>query len=376
MIPRMLKLPGQSFFLFGPRGTGKSSWVKSTLKGALYFDLLDHPTYLELAAGPERLESLIPSGHQQWVVLDEVQKVPALLDAVHRLIENRRVKFVLTGSSARSLKRKGVNLLAGRALTKFMHPLTAAELGESFDLKRALKFGGLPLAVLGKASAEFLASYVVTYLKEEVQQEGLTRNVGGFSKFLEVAAFSQASVLNVAEVARECAVDRKTAENYFQILEDLLLAERVPVFTRRARRDLVTHAKFYYFDVGVFRTLRRAGPLDRPEEVDGAALETLVYQELRALNDYAGLGYRIHFWRTRGGHEVDFVLYGERGLQAIEVKRSSRIRGEDLAGLKAFKRDYPEAKCYLLYGGERRREDDGIVWLPLIDTLPKLGEFL
>lgn len=375
----MLKPPRSgSFFLFGPRGTGKTSWVRSeaALAKAIYIDLLESELYTQLLASPQRLAALIPKAHRGFVIIDEVQKVPALLDEVHRLIESRRLRFVLTGSSARKLRRGGVNLLAGRARTMHMFPLTAAELGNALDLRRALSYGFLPTVWVESDPATYLKSYVATYLREEVLQEGLTRDLAAFSRFLEAASFSQGSTLNISEVARDCAVNRKMVEGYFNVLEDLLLAYRLPVFTKRARRETAAHPKFFLFDAGVYRAIRPAGPLDRPEEIDGAALETLVLQELRALNSYGDLGYDIYYWRTRAGLEVDFVLYGKRGIRAFEVKRSGRLRPEDLRGPKALLADYPMAKVYLLYGGKRSLNEDGIEVLPIEEVLGSLGSLL
>lgn len=379
MFPRILRPPKKSFFLFGPRGTGKSSWVREQLPGALYFDLLESDLYLDLLASPQRLESRIPPSFRGWVVLDEVQRIPAILDEVHRLIEKKRLRFALTGSSARKLRGKGVNLLAGRALTLAMHPLTRGELGESFDLRRSLDLGNLPTVHVEpdpKQARAFLRSYVATYLREEVQQEGLTRNLAAFSRFLEAASFSQAATLNISAVARDCHVERKVVEDYFTILEDLLLATRVPVFARRAKRALTTHPKLYLFDVGVYRTLRPRGPLDTASEIDGAALETLVFQEIRAINDYLELGYGMYHWRTNAGLEVDIVLYGERGLRAYEIKRGSRIRAEDKKGLEAFLDDYPMAQASIVYGGSRRYQEGRVAVIPIDELLRELPSSL
>lgn len=286
-------------------------------------------------------------------MIDEVQRVPELLHEVHRLIEHRHLRFAITGSSARKLKHGEVNLLAGRALTSFMLPLTVQELGSDFSMAHALRYGHLPSTFREQDPERYLESYVTTYLREEIQQEGLARNLGAFSRFLEVASFSQAQLLNISAVARECAVHRKVAENYFSILEDLLIAVRIPVFTKKARRRMVAHQKFFLFDAGVFRALRPRGPLDAPEDIDGAALETLVFQEVRAMNEYHRLGYTIFFWRTASGHEVDLVLYGPKGIIAIEVKRSARVTDEMLKGLNAFLKEYPAARAYFLTGGDR-----------------------
>jgi len=365
MYARLLQpTEGQSFFLFGPRGVGKTTWLRTSFRAGLFFDLLDSHTYLQLLAAPHRLADQIPAGFRDWVIIDEIQRLPDLLNEVHRLIETRRLRFILTGSSARKLRRKGVNLLAGRALTRFMHPLTASELGKDFDLRRALAHGCLPVACTTAAPGDYLSSYVTTCLREEVQQEGFARNIGAFGRFLEAASFSQGAVLNLAAVARECAVSAKVVEDYFSILEDLLIAVRVPVFSRRAKRRLVAHPKFYFFDAGVFQTIRPRGPLDAPQEIRGPALETLWLQHLRAINDYLNLGYHIHYWRTGAGEEVDFVLYGERGLVAFEVKMAERIHAEDLKGLSLFGEDYPQARLYLLYLGQRQWQEKGIAIVP------------
>ena len=372
MYPRKLADPpgdGQSFFLFGPRGTGKTTWLKERFPSALYLDLLDHALYLDLLTRPDRLRELIPPRHDEWIVLDEVQRVPFVLNEVHRLIEGERRRFILTGSSARSLRRRGVNLLAGRARTLHLYPLTAVEARADFSLQRALVHGQLPSVYSQPDPGRYLAAYVESYLRQEIIEEGRTRNLAAFSRFLESASFSQAAPLNVAEVARDVGVDRKTAAAYFDLLEDLLIAVRVPVFSRRARRRMTTHPKFFLFDAGVYRTIRPAGPLDSPEEIDGAALETLVHQELRAHIAYRSLDLKLFTWRTGSGAEVDLVAYGGDGLFAVEVKRRRRIGGADLRGLRQFKADYPMARCVLLFGGDRREYRDGIELLPVAEAL-------
>lgn len=379
MYIRLFKCPreqNKSFFLFGPRGTGKTTWLKTNFKGALFIDLLDFEFFQELLARPNRLENLIPEGFKDWIVLDEIQKVPALLNEVHRLIENYGYKFVLTGSSVRALRKKEVNLLAGRALTYNMYPLTIGELGKDFDLKRALQWGQLPAAILEENSEAFLKSYVQTYMREEVLQEGLTRNIGDFSRFLEIAAFSQASVINVTDIARESGIDRMRVNSYLSILEDLLLAYRIPVFSKRTKRRMAVHPKFFYFDVGVFRSIRPMAFLDSPEEAEGAALETLLFQELLAINDYYNFKYDIYYWRTGNGDEVDFILYGPNGLIAFEIKRTGRINHKDLKGLKMFGADFPQSKRYLLYGGKREEFENGICIMPIAKALTELQRLL
>ena len=377
MYSRLLKVPdNKSLFLFGPRGTGKSHWVKTRFPNSVYIDLLESQIFNSLLANPTRLENLIAPKFNGQIIIDEVQKIPELLDEVHRLIENKKYKFILTGSSARKLKQKGVNLLAGRALTYFMHPLTLQEVKSDFNLKTALNFGMLPSVFQEENPKKYLESYVRTYLQEEVQQEGLTRNLAAFSRFLEAASFSQGGVLSISEIARECAVERKVVENYFTILEDLLLAYRLPVFSKKAKRRLVQHPKFYFFDVGVYRTLRPKGPLDSSADVDGPALETLFYQQARALNDACDLGYQIYYWRTSNEVEVDFVLYGEKGLACFEIKRSQKFTNKDLNGLRSFLEDYPMAKAYFLYGGSVTEYHGKITVMPFSKCLENLAQIL
>lgn len=367
--------------MFGPRGTGKSYWLKKTYAASMaYVDLLKAQLYNRLSADPQRLSEYIPDGFMGPVVIDEIQKVPTLLDEVHRLMEadNRR-QFILTGSSPRKLRRASANLLGGRASMRHFHPLTALELGDRFDLLKALRYGLLPTLYDEDKQVdpvEYLAGYIEIYLREEVLQEGLTRNVAAFSRFLEAASFSQGEVLSVAQVARECSVHRKVADSYFQILEDLMIGCRIPVFTRKAKRRLIQHTKFYFFDTGVYRSIRPTGPLDTPELIDGAALETLVLQNVSALIDNQGLGYRVYYWRTTAGKEVDFVLYGDEGLIAVEIKRSRSVTARDLSSLKTFKEDYPAAKTFLLYGGDEHLQMGPVRVLPVEYALKSLNELL
>lgn len=376
MISRLLNIDpnlDQSFFLFGPRGVGKTSWLKTRYPNAIYFDLLNDDTYREFLSRPSRLGERISTKHDNWIIIDEIQKVPALLNEVHRLIENRKLKFILTGSSARSLRRKGVNLLAGRALTYHMHPLTSQELKDQFDLAKALQNGLLPMAYCGKQPQKYLQSYIKTYLREEVLQEGATRNIPLFAHFLETASFSQGGILSYSEIAREIGVSRHTVANYFDILEDLLIASRLPVFTKRAKREVITHPKFYYFDAGIYRTIRPQGPLDIAKETDGAALETLFLQEAKAYNDYFDLGYTFYYWRTQAQQEVDFILYGNNGFHAYEIKRKEKLYSSDFSSLKVFANDYPEAKLHLLYGGTEEYFEADIHVIPYQTALQTFG---
>ena len=377
MYSRILNPPSKkSFFLFGPRGTGKTTWLKIKFPNAVYLDLLDAEIFNDLVARPERIERFIPPSFNNFVIIDEVQRIPELLNEAHRLIEQKKYNFILTGSSARKLRGKGVNLLAGRALTYNLYPLTATELGKDFSIEHALRFGHLPATFNESNKKKYLESYVMTYLEQEVRQEGLTRNIGSFSRFLEIASFSQGSITNVSQIARDCGINRKVAENYFSILYDLMIAYRLPFFAKRAKRKAIQHEKFYFFDTGIYQTIRPRGPLDTTEEIGGTALETLVFQELKAFNDYLGLDYQLSFWKSPQGHEVDFILYGKRGIKAIEVKRTSIISEKHFRGLKAFTQTYPLAKSYLLYGGERKMWEGNIQIIPVVQFLKNMRDYI
>ncbi len=323
-VPRFLRDPGDHFFLLGPRGTGKSTWLGMAAPDAVVVDLLDPATERRYLARPERLADLVKAHPEAGiVVVDEVQKVPKLLDVVHQLVEaSPRPRFILTGSSSRKLKRAGVDLLAGRALLRTMPPFMAAELGDAFDLDAALMQGMLPVVWDSANPAETLAAYVALYVREEVQTEGMVRSIPDFSRFLEAVSFSQASVLNTSEVARECEVSRKTVEGYLAILEDLLLSWRLPVFSKRARRRVTSHPKFFWFDCGVFRSMRPAGPLDSPEEIAGGALEGLVAQHLRAWMRLGGSDSAALFLADAGGRRGRF--------RRLRARRVLRRRGQAL----------------------------------------------
>jgi uncharacterized protein len=379
MISRIINIPlkyNKSFFLFGPRGVGKTCWVKEAIPNSLYIDLLDSEKYFALASLPKRIEDFIPPNFTDWIIIDEIQKVPLLLNEVHRLIEEKKYKFVLTGSSARSLRKKGVNLLAGRAIVYYLYPLTVQELGEQFDLKRSLHYGNLP-AILSEPKPEmYLKTYINSYLREEIQQEGLTRNLGAFVRFLEIASFSQGSILNMAKIARDVGVHQKIVISYFEILDDLLLAYRIPTFTKRAKRKVISHPKFYFFDAGIYYSLKPKGLIDSVAELEGVALETLFLQELRAINEYYQLDYQIFYWRTQTGIEVDFIVYGNNGFHAFEIKRSNQVSKQDAKGLQCFAEEYPEAKLYLLYGGNQKYYYGNVVAQSIFETLKKLPEIL
>jgi predicted AAA+ superfamily ATPase len=370
-VIRIFKPVQKSFFLLGPRGTGKSTLIKDSFPDAVYIDLLLPDIFRTYLSRPERLRELVMANRDKKVIIiDEVQKVPEILEVVHSLMEEKKgQQFILTGSSARKLKKSGADMLAGRALMRRMHPFIAVELKSRFRLEDAIQQGMIPVILDSANPMDTLQAYIDLYLREEVQMEGLTRNVGNFSRFLEAVSFSHGSILNVSNVARECGVERKVVEGYLHILEDLLLSFRLPVFTRRAKRSTAQHPKFYFFDTGVFNALRPSGPLDRAEEKRGQALEGLVAQHLRAWIDYRHPAANLYYWRTSAGTEVDFVVYGKDLFWAIEVKNAAQVQPRDLKALRTFGEDYPEAKRFLLYRGREKLLREGITIQPCQDFL-------
>ena len=332
-IARRLTVPDRSFFLFGPRGVGKSHLLRDALASAVTFDLLNTGLQLQFARTPDILEARVgqkPRG--TWVWIDEVQKVPALLDEVHRLIESRGWRFALSGSSARKLLRQGANLLAGRASTRRLEAFSAAELGTAFDLRRALEWGTLPLVVDEPAAArDILDAYVHTYIREEIKEEGLVRRVEPFLRFLEIAGALNGQTLNFENVGREAQVPRKSVVQYFSILEDTLMAHRLPSFQPQLKVREAGHPKYYWFDPGVARAA--AGLIDEPVDAiwRGHALETLVFHELRVYNHTANRNKAFSYYRTRAGLEVDFIVELERQtatrrakIACVEVKSSRK----------------------------------------------------
>ncbi len=373
-IQRLFMPEDLSFFLFGPRGTGKSTLVKACYPDALWIDFLNPKTERIYLARPETLYDYLEANHSyQRIVIDEVQKVPAVLSVVHAIMERQKnCKFILTGSNSRKIKREGGDLLSGRALHYHMHPFMASELGEKFNLEYALQFGLVPIIYNADNKELAIQSYIKLYLDEEIKAESLTRNISDFSRFLEVISFSHGNMVNVSNIARECEVNRKTTENYISILEDLLLIHKLPVFTKKAKRALVNNHKIYLFDAGIYNALRPRGMLEKQDEIDGFGLEGLVLQHLLAWRDYSLRKSQISFWCTRSHVEVDFVVYGENEFVAIEVKNTKNVNSKDIAGLKTFLEDYPMAQAVLLYRGKERIMHKGILCIPVQDFLIKL----
>ncbi|MES2345421.1 MAG: AAA family ATPase [Chlamydiota bacterium] len=373
-IPRTLNPPRGSYFLLGPRGTGKSTWLLHHYPKSMRIDLLLGEEERRFSAYPERIRDVaaaLPAG--STLILDEIQRVPQLLSEVHALIEEKReIQYIMTGSSSRKLRRSVSDLLGGRALLRQMGPFIASELGKSFSLEKALKTGLIPLIWESSDPEERLKDYLYLYLREEVQAESLVRQIGDFSRFLEVASFSHASIWTTTDISREANVKRATVDNYLQILEDLFLAFTIPVFSRRAKRKLIAHSKFYFFDAGIYRILRPQGILDSSQEIDGLALEGLVAQHLRSWVLAQSQPHSLSFWRTQTKLEVDFVIYGPKGFWAIEVKRSANLGPDDVRALTAFKEEYPEATCFFVTLGKRKESYRGFPVLPLEEFLLNL----
>ena len=375
MFARLLRRPRSSCFLFGPRGTGKSTWIGRHFADARLYDLLNTTEALRLAREPGALfREAAGLAAGDWVVLDEVQRVPDLLNEVHRLIETRGLRFVLSGSSARKLRRGGANLLAGRALVHHLFPLVAAERSFRVDVDAALRHGALPLAVTGEDPAAYLSAYAETYLQEEIRAEALTRNVGGFSRFLEIAARQNGQVTNAAAISRDAAVSRSTVQNYFEILIDTLVGAWLPAWKLKRATKQAAHPKFYLFDCGVARALsgRIAYP-PSPEE-RGALLETLLLGEVRAYLGYRELRYPLHYWRTHDGAEVDLLCETAAGFVAVEIKASARWERRYHRGLNRLRGELGAGRvtCYGVYEGARAAAWGGVQVLPVMEFLQRL----
>ena len=372
--PRLLRPPEESYFLLGPRGTGKSTWLRHQYPSAMRIDLLLGEEERRYSAYPEKIRDIaaeLPEG--STLILDEIQRVPRLLPEIHFLIEQKRkIQYIMTASSTRKLRRSVSDLLGGRDLLRQMGPFLASELKERFSLEKALKTGLIPLIWESANGGHRLSDYLQLYLREEVQAEGLVRQIGDFSRFLEIASFSHASIWTTTDISRESSVKRATVDNYLQILEDLLLAFTIPVFTRRAKRKLIAHPKFYFFDAGVYRILRPLGILDNSQEIEGLALEGLVAQHLRSWVIAQNQPHSLSFWRTQTKLEVDFVVYGPKGFWAIEVKRGPNLGPDDVRALSAFKEEYPEATCFFVVPGKRRENYRGFPVLPVEDFLKNI----
>ena len=383
MYARSLVLPTRSFFLFGPRGTGKTTWLRAALNGqpSRWFDLLLDTELVRLTRDPrvftQEVEAL-PAG--TWVVIDEVQRLPGLLNHVQDLVTRhgqRRYRFALTGSSARKLKRGGANLLPGRVVNRLFFPLTSAELDDEFRIETALRFGSLPAiwadATNDRERIELLDAYVQNYLTQEVRAEAVVKELGPFSRFLDVAALANGQVTNVSSLARDAGVARPTVQGYFEVLIDTLLGFWLPAWQPRSRVKEVRHPKFYFFDTGIVRAI--TGRLrDSPNELErGVLLETYVLHELRAAMNHHGSGGQLSYWRTPSGSEVDFVWTRGKSSVGIEVKSGSRWRLQDGAALKQLVQQGTVRRGVATYMGNARLRDGPLDVLPIAEFLQRLN---
>ena len=380
MFHRKLPLPApgeDTFFLWGPRQTGKSTLLKERYPEARWLDLLKADEFRRYSDNPELLRQEIildgpPPGNQ--IVIDEVQKVPALLDEAHWLIENRGVQFALCGSSARKVRHGAANLLGGRALRFELHGLVAAELGDAFDLTQVLNHGYLPRMVEVARPRQRLDAYIANYLREEVAAEGLVRNLPAFSGFLTAAALTDGEIVNFTNLAADCGVSSHTARSYFEILEDTLLGRWLPAYRKRPKRRLVTAPKFYFADVGVVNRLAKRGALAPGGELYGKAFENWAFHELAAYLAYQEIDAGLAYWRLAGGTEVDFVL-GDMQL-AVEAKASEKIVARHLKGLRTLAQEHPNAERRVVVCLEPRprRTEDGIDVLPAAEFAHRLWQ--
>ena len=370
MFTRNLQLPApgkESFFLWGPRQTGKTTLLRRRYSDCRWLDLLKSEEYIQYSTHPERLRQEIeaegPNPGQQ-IIIDEVQRVPDLLNEAHWLIENRGIKFALCGSSARKVRRGGANLLGGRAFRYVLHGLTAGELGTDFDLDRLINHGYLPRAYESEEPTRLLDAYVADYLQEEIAAEGLVRNLPVFAHFLDAAALSDGESVNFSNIASDCGVSGKTVKNYFEILEDTLLGTWLPAYRRRAKRRAVKSPKFYFADVGIVNRLARRGEVIAGSEQYGKAFENWVHHELSAFISYRNTHAKLTYWGLTSQTEVDFLL--DDLSIAVEAKSSENITRQHLKGLRSIIDEYPEIAQRVVVCRERRPRltEDGILILP------------
>ena len=352
-------LEKKSCFLFGPRQTGKTSLIRNTLNQYKNYNLLKTDVYLSLSRSPNRLREEV-TNNDKIIIIDEIQKLPILLDEVQNLIEEKGIHFLLTGSSARKLRSKGVNLLGGRARVKHLHPLIWKELNHDFNLIKALDVGLIPSIYFSEDPYEDLESYVGNYLKEEIAAEAIVRNIPAFSRFLTVAGLSNGSMINYSNISSDAEVAKSTVQEYFQILRDTLVGSDLPAWKQSTKRKPISTAKFYFFDIGVARFLQnRKGLLPNSPEF-GEAFESYFFHELKSYCDYTGIK-DLHYWRSKSGMEVDFILNNEI---AIEIKAKSRISHKDLKGLRAIKEESLLKKYMLISLEDNYRQVDGIEIFP------------
>ena len=370
-------LKEKSYFLFGPRQTGKSFLIAHSLKDAKVYNLLDNTLFLDLNQNPGRLfEEIVSAGASALasdrpplvVVIDEIQRLPDLLNEVHRLIEEKGVRFLLTGSSARKLRHGGVNLLGGRARTQHFHPFVVKELGSYFDLKRALNSGSIPSIYFSSDPNADLEAYAGNYLQQEIVAEGVTRNIPAFSRFLRVAALCNATIVNFTKIANDAQVKRTTVYEYFEILKDTLIIRELPAFRKGNRRKPICSSKYYFFDTGVARQMQGRGVLSEGTPEFGDAFETFLMHELAALSDYKRK-INLSFWRSTSGYEVDFIIDDHT---AVEAKAKAVITSEDLRSLQAIAEEHHFKRLVCVCFERRPRKTGKIEIVPYREFLEEL----
>jgi len=367
-------LKENSCFLFGARKSGKSTYIREQIKLpiAKNYNLLEYNTFLKLQSNPSILREEIEAANifNALIVIDEIQKCPALLDEIHLLIEERQLRFLLTGSSARKLKRAGTNLLAGRAINRNFHPFTYFELkDQNFDLLHAMQFGLIPSHYLKENPIEELEAYIVNYLTTEISAEGLTRNIPAFQRFLEVAATCNSQLINYSNISSDAKVTRHTVQNYFQILIDTLLAYELTAYTKTIKRKAIETSKFYFFDMGVVNRLRKIGRFNKESKDYGEFFEHFIFLELKAYLDYFQPISDLNYWRSTSGFEVDFLIDGKI---AIEVKSTQNVTARHLKGLLAFKEENTTSKLILISDEKEKRLSNGVMiypWKTFLDEL-------
>ena len=376
MLERLLKLEeiqDDSLFLWGSRQTGKSTLLKALFPNERLYDLLKTDIRMQLQMKPSLLREeceMLDDG--TIVIIDEVQKVPALLDEVHWLMENRGLRFILSGSSARKLKRSGANLLGGRALRRTLFPLVSAEIPD-FELNRALNNGMLPRHYLVDNPVKRIHAYIGDYLQQEIVVEAIVRNLDSFTRFLQVAALSNTEIVNYTNIAQDCGISSKTVKEYFTILEETMLGFYLPAYTKVVKRRVIQSPKFYYFDVAIPHHLLGRFPLQRGTDFYGHALEHFVVQEIRAWLSYKDTGKKMAYWHTLDNkYEVDVVI-GEAEM-GIEIKSTTNVSSSDTKGLKAFGEEYPQAKLVIVALEERPRKLNGIEIWPVEQFLQRLWD--
>lgn len=373
MFVRMQILGGsgkESVFLWGARQTGKSTLLRQLFPNALWFDLLKSDIYRRYQKEPLQFREVILANTVPGIVIvDEIQKIPELLDEIHWLIVNHKIRFVLSGSSPRKIIRTGANLLGGRALRYELYPLIQSEIPE-FDLLKALNNGLLPRHYLAENPKKLIEAYVGNYLRDEIVSEAKIRNINAFTQFLEAAAFSNGEMVNYTNIASECGVSSVTVKEYFQILEDTLIGRFLPSYQKKPKRRVILAPKFYYFDVGIANYLLKRGRIEVGSEAFGSAFEHFIYQELYAHSNYSGLNYVISYWRTTSQIEVDFIL-GNHEV-AIEVKGTDNVQSRHLKGLKSFSEEYAVRKLIIVSNDPLERIIGNITVLPWKQFLQEL----